>query len=750
MTYQEKSENLTPSNSITAINIIEDCTNKILAHIFDPNIIQFQNNSDILSVKESKLLATAIEDLQTNYKRHKLSLLQTANIDFILGRDNYANSQIEPALTHFKNSREIWQNGTKILPGEIATQQRNNQLEKLGAVQFHIGLCYYHLGTLNTQSKQKNNYWQQAKDNFQQSLDLFSQIDRQEIVAKFISKKGEVLKKLEAWSDLYNLAQQALDLHLTYGKEEQIAQDYGFLAEAAMHESKWAHASQLAELAVAIQNQSLGETLEIGEAENSYLSILTESQQNLNEWQATINQLEKARLQTNPHHDLQSYISILKALRKLYFEQDEYEKSARIKEEQLKIEYQYGLRAFVGINPLQAQQDSNGSAILAREIEASGRLEDVNKLVARIKSKEHQLIVIYGASGVGKSSLLNGGLIPTLLQEKLDDNQLILPIPLQVNTDWIINPDPTTWKLEYVLETLIKNNQKNNLKVLILDQFEELFTVCPTITQRLPLYQFLRNCLSLNSVKVILSIQTDYLHYLLEWECLSNLEVIINHEILSKETLYYINNFSANHTQEIIKKLTEITQLNWESDLIERVVKDLSATENTVRPIELQVVGNQLQTEEISNIKKYQKLGDNPLQKLSRNFLDTAIKDCGFFNEQTAKLVLYLLTNENGTRPLKTSIELASDLLTQTSKIDLVLDVLVAQGLVLLLPDLPENNYQLAHDYLIPLIREQEGEKLIVEWELERDLAQHKLLKERPNNFFNKAIASMFRWMRID
>ncbi|MGD1716000.1 hypothetical protein [Dapis sp. BLCC M172] len=750
MTNQEKSENLTPSNYLTAINIIEDCANKILAHIFDPNIIQFQNNSDILSLRESKLLAIAIEDLKINYKSKKLSPLQTANLDFILGRDNYANSQIELALTHFKNSQAIWQNDTIILPGEIATQQRNNQLEKLGAVQFQIGLCYYHLGNSNSQSKQKNNYWQQAKDNFQESLDLFSQIDRQEIVAKFISKKGEVLQKLEAWNDLYNLAQEALDLHLTYGKEEQIAQDYGFLAEAAMHESKWAHASQLAELAVAIQNQSLGDPLEIGQDQNSYLSILTESQQSLNEWQTTINQLEKARRQTNPHHDLQSYLSILKALRKLYFEQDKYGKSARVKEEQLKIEYQYGLRSFLGINPLQAQQDSNGNVILAREIEASGRLEDVNKLVARIKSEDHKLIVLYGASGVGKTSLLNGGLIPALLEEELDDNQVILPIPLRVHTDWIRNSDPTTWNLEYVLETLVKNNQKNNLKVLILDQFEELFTVCPTINQRLPLYQFLHDCLSVNSVKVILSMQTDYLHYLLEWERQTNLEAVINHEVLSKETLYYISNFEVNTTQEIIKKLTEITELNLESDLVEQVVKDLSATENTVGPIELQVVGNQLQIEEISNIKKYHKLGDNPLQKLRRKFLDTAIKDCGFINERTATLVLYLLTNENGTRLLKTSVELASDLSTQTSKIDLVLDVLVAQGLVLLLPDLPDNKYQLAHDYLIPLIREQEGDKLIAELELERDLAQNKLLQERPNNFFDKAIASMFRWMRVD
>ncbi|MGD1809746.1 hypothetical protein ACP6PL_30575 [Dapis sp. BLCC M126] len=750
MTDQEKSENLTPSSSLTAINIIEDCANKILAEIFDPNIIEFQNNSDILSVKESQLLATAIEDLQINYKHQKLSPLQTANLDFIIGRDNYANSQIEPALTHFKNSRETWENGTKILPGEIVTQQRNNQLEKLGAVQFHIGLCYYHLGNLNGKSKQKKNYWQQAKDNFQESLDLFSQIDRQEIVAKFISKKGEVLQKLEAWGDLYDLAQKALDLHLTYGTEEQIAQDYGFLAEAAMHESKWAHASQLAELAVAIQNQSLGDPLEIGQDQTSYLSILSESQQNLNEWQATIEQLEKARRETHPNHDLQSYLSILKALRKLYFEQDKYGKSATIKEEQLKIEYQYGLRAFVGINPLQAQQDSHSSVIPSKEIEASGRLEDVNKLVGRIKSQDHKLIVLYGVSGVGKTSLLNAGLIPALLKEKLDDNQVIMPIPLRIYTDWIRNPDPRTWNLEYVLETLVKKNQKNNLKVLILDQFEEFFTICPKINQRLPLYQFLHECLSLNSVKVILSTKTDYLHYLLEWEQQTNLESVIDYEVLSKETLYYLSNFDPNLTQEIIKNLSEITQLNWESNLIEQVVKDLSFTDNIVRPIELQAVGYQLQIEEISTIKKYRKLGDNPLQKLRMNFLDTAIKDCGFLNERTATLVLYLLTNEDGTRLLKTSAELASDLSKQTSKIDLILDVLVAQGLVLLLPDLPDNKYQLAHDYLIPLIREQEGEKLIAELELERDLAQNKLLQERPNNFFDKAVASIFRWMRVD
>lgn len=720
--YQEK--NVAQLIYTTAISVIEDCTNKIFSNILDSHILPLKSNSNILNPAEIQQLKAAIEQLYSNYKTQQISPLQIANIDFIIGRDEYANHQIQSALNKFQNSLLIWKNSTKLLPGEVVTQQRNERLEKIGIVLFNIGLCYEHQGNLNIPVEQKNNYWQQAQNNFQQSLDLFAQIDRQELVAKFIIQQGEVLKKLEAWSDLYNLAQHALELHLTYGTEEEIAQDYGFLAEAAMHESKWDHASQLAELAVAIQNQSTGNPLEIAQYQNSYFSILTESQINLEEWQATVNQLEKARRQTSPHNDLHSYISILKALQKLYFDQDQYGKSARIKEEKLRIEHQYGLKAFIGINPLQPQQNPDNNLIIPREIKVSGRLEDVNNLVAKIKSQKHKLIVIHGVSGVGKSSLINSGLIPTLLEENSENNQAISPILLRVYTDWMRNSDSATWNLEDVLETLRKNNQKNNLKVLILDQFEELFTVCPKLAQRLPLYQFLYDCLSLASVKVVLSIQTDYLHYLLECDRLTNLEAVINYEILSKEILYYISNFEPNHSQEIIKNLIEPAQLNWEPDLISQVVKDLSAADNTVHPIELQVVGTQLQEEAITTVEAYQKLGDNPIQKLTINFIDGVIKYCGFLNGRTAIFVLYLLTNEYGTRPLKTRVELASYLLMEANKLDLVLDVLVAQGLVLLLPDLPENSYQLAHNYLIPLVREQkqEGEKSIYEFEFERDM----------------------------
>jgi hypothetical protein len=72
-------------------------------------------------------------------------------------------------------------------------------------------------------------------------------------------------------------------------------------------------------------------------------------------------------------------------------------------------------------------------------------------------------------------------------------------------------------------------------------------------------------------------------------------------------------------------------------------------------PIELQVVGAQLQTDNITTLEQYHQLGSNPKEKLVQRSLEDVIKDCGAENERAARLVLYLLTNENGTRPLKNS-----------------------------------------------------------------------------------------------
>jgi hypothetical protein len=88
-----------------------------------------------------------------------------------------------------------------------------------------------------------------------------------------------------------------------------------------------------------------------------------------------------------------------------------------------------------------------------------------------------------------------------------------------------------------------------------------------------------------------LSLREDYLYYLLECNNrLISLEVI-NNNILDKDILYYLGNFSVKDAKLIIQSLAERTQFFIEPSLIDALVQDLAAQSGEIRPIELQVVG---------------------------------------------------------------------------------------------------------------------------------------------------------------
>jgi len=111
-------------------------------------------------------------------------------------------------------------------------------------------------------------------------------------------------------------------------------------------------------------------------------------------------------------------------LRGLYVERQQYLDAFELKRERLSIEQQYGLRAFIGAGRLRAQRqalsDLDGGTVRsigidrsidpqesgAPEIEAAGRQRDLEELLSRIGRNDYKRIVIHGASGVGKSSLV--------------------------------------------------------------------------------------------------------------------------------------------------------------------------------------------------------------------------------------------------------------------------------------------------------------------------------------------------------
>ena len=757
------------------IHFIQETADEVFAKVLDAGAGIFLDNAALNLGTGSPLraeLESARHELQS--RGVKLDPELEACLEFVLGRD--ADVSVEQSRQHYERSLVLWQNSPN--------------LERRGCVLYSLGIWWRTYATRHRADYELA--CGREKDYFQQCVEVFEQTNRKDLLAKFINALGVTLQQLQQWDELEVVAKKALTLHQTYSDSFRLARAYGFLAEVHLAKFAWTEAKHLAEQALSIlASAELTPSNSVSSEQSAnlewlrsyhqgwYLFSLARSQQGLGHTKEAIATLETATAETKPYYDPELYIRILEELRSLYFEQGAYLKAFEIKQERRSIEQQYGFRAFVGAGRLQPKQQVINPALApveaqrapTQEITVSGRQQDVNRLVERIGRNDHKLTVIQGQSGVGKSSILQAGLIPALKQKAISTRDVI-PILQQVYTDWMrelgkhlaealvesgnlefdLTPQPPSLAGKgessspllageelgerSILDQLRKNSENNLLTVLIFDQFEEFFFVCKELSQRRPFYEFLRECLDIPYVKVILSLREDYLYYLLECNNrLVSLEVI-NNNILDKNILYYLGNFSVEDAKSVIQSLTEPTHFSLELPLIDALVQDLAGELGEVRPIELQVVGAQLQTEKITKLEQYREQG--PKEKLVERFLEEVVKDCGPENEQIAKLVLYLLTDENNTRPLKTRADLELELDVSAEKLDLVLEIFVKSRLVFQVPALPVDRYQLVHDYLVAFVRQQQSARLVAELEKERE--QRKLTEAKLNEVLKQQL----------
>ena len=87
---------------------------------------------------------------------------------------------------------------------------------------------------------------------------------------------------------------------------------------------------------------------------------------------------------------------------------------------------------------------------VSREICASGRERDIQAILDLLIRPDRKLITIHGQSGVGKSSLVNAGLVPTLQRTSIS-GRVVVPVVLSVYADW---PDRLARQLDRALKEL--------------------------------------------------------------------------------------------------------------------------------------------------------------------------------------------------------------------------------------------------------------------------------------------------------
>ncbi|WP_017652978.1 hypothetical protein [Fortiea contorta] len=930
-----------PISQAELINLISETANQWFGD-------SFQLSFDKYLHLETELTA-AQQDLIGDHEES--SLVVQADLASLLGFSKQIHQKLDAALEHYQQAWQFW--------------QQINRRERAGKILGEMSFCYY-LKAVN-QADVHHPDWQVTKHYVQEYIKFLVEAENPTLIANSIYRFGEVLAKLQQWIDLKNFAEQALAIHQAQSQPRELARDYGYLAEAALAQANWTEASQFANQAIEffstipspeLENQGgflaeLPAKILNSRDQSLYQFLLGRAQYHLGQISAAIHSLETAVQVGNPQGDVKFYLEILGFLQQLYFQQKQYLQAYKIKQQQRSIEQQFRLRAFVGAGRLQARKQTlletldvearNFASLLqdniATEIAASGRQLDIERLTQRIGEPSYKLIVICGQSGVGKSSLVNGGLVPALKNKAIgiQDN---LPIVMSVYSNWegelgrllgVVLGDEGDerdgevgrwgggevgrwgggevgrWgdgemggvgikgsgfeaqvsgseaqvsaskaqvsaskaqvsgskaqvsgskaqvsgskaqvsgskaqvsgskaqvsgfeaqvsgskaqvsgseaqasgseaqasgseaqvsgseaqgsgfeaqRSAYLLLQLRENEQRNLRTVLIFDQFEEFFFVYPEPAQRRRFFEFLGECFHVLSVKVILSLRVDYIHYLLECNRLPSMKIIGN-DILSSHVLYQLGNFSTADAKSIIQRLTEQTSFRLEPALIDQLVEDLAAELGEVRPIELQVVGAQLQTENITTQAQYLSCGTK--QELVKRYLAEVVEDCGEENQQAAEILLYLLTDEKGTRPLKTRTELERDLqqyilvgdvttaktnptsllqrgnvlfttlrkkspqtqesadkdnqVFPISNIDLIVEIFVKSGLVILLPETPADRYQLIHDYLAAFIRQQQEPKLKqVMAELEKERKQRKISETKLNRFLKRAL----------
>ncbi|MEH2456350.1 nSTAND1 domain-containing NTPase, partial [Nostoc sp.] len=365
-----------------------------------------------------------------------------ANLESLLGFIKQINNHKNSALEHYHKGLELW--------------QQSNNLERQAKVLGEIGFCCY----LKAFKHQDINHpdWQTTWHYIQEYINFIYQFRSQDLIANAVVKFGDILRDLQKWKTLQSLSEQALVIHQTNNQLRELAKDYGFLAEVALAQNNWVKANQLVQQALEVfalipnlESANISGVLsDIPERVfkskdlSLYQFILGRSQYHLGQTQEATLSLETARDEGNPLEDVRLYLDILRFLQQLYFEQKEYLKAYKIKQQRRSIEQQFGLRAFIGAGRLEATKQAFVETLrsnspqgnIAPEIAASGRLLDVECLIKYMGRPDKKLIVIHGQSGVGKSSLVNAGLVPAL-KNKAIGTQDYLPVVMRVYTNWV-------------------------------------------------------------------------------------------------------------------------------------------------------------------------------------------------------------------------------------------------------------------------------------------------------------------------
>lgn len=329
----------------------------------------------------------------------------------------------------------------------------------------------------------------------------------------------------------------------------------------------------------------------------------------------------------------------------------------------------------------------------------AGRDQEILLLSQKIRA--HRLVVLTGASGTGKTSLLQAGVLPRLAGEGWrsitvrpgGDPQAALGQSLALADGPAASSD---------LRTLVAAAEaaSNERLIVVLDQFEEVF-------QRLgpqALAGFaaqLSPCLTDPDLdtRFVVSLREDFFPRLSAFQAQVP-EIFHNAFVLNRLT-------REQALAAIVEPLRRL-DIGLDDGLAEQIAKDLD--KNGIDPPQLQIVCDRLYDEMLARgersilLADYRRLGG--VEGLLPKYLGDVLSRL-----PEARPILEALVGEGGLRTMQTVAELRDLVKEQVADLPAVLEQLVAARLVRSAPDGGAPAYELVHDVLAASIWSWFGEE---------------------------------------
>ena len=332
-----------------------------------------------------------------------------------------------------------------------------------------------------------------------------------------------------------------------------------------------------------------------------------------------------------------------------------------------------------------------------------GREQEIGLLSQRVLA--HRLMVVFGDSGVGKTSLIKAGAMPAL--KKLEvfpiycrvldspNNAMEKAIAHAVAAETGILIDASGVSETPLLNLLMKSQQAVGRPiVLFIDQLEELF-VLSYENQQLFIDQ-LAQCVYDDGkidVRIVLSLRSDFLR---------ELDGLREHLPKVFHNIFHLKNLSAAGAVEAIMRPLNLFSVKFEDALVNLLIKDLTS-EGSIAPAQLQIVCNKLY-EQFSE-KKTITIEDYRSVKEARGILASYLEEVlgrfSFLLRGTAKQVLQALVSSRMTKKLLTGQEIAEQLHLPWSQLEGIVSELETYRLLRRVETEEGYKYELVHEYIV-------------------------------------------------